>query len=268
LIETGDEQAPIMIIVKAERLKGRGRGRYKGAFHLGFWHAEAFKVFKQYVKEATRKLRRKYPDFKITDETPLWLSYVNGNGKVKGLAKSGICEIFDKYSLYAFGEEKKYTPHDYRDFLDHSLRKAQVLKIDRDPMLSHKMKGVEASYQSTDPEDEDLQNHLREQYKKALPIITKSPNIIELDRVTGTKMEIQQNAQLILTDTESQIDRYEAEIQHWKGIIEVAEMNKEIEPEKSEKYDKLIERVRKSILTAKEIISRLKDSKGRLERLT
>ena len=104
LQETGDSQVPIMIVAKADRLKGSGKGKYKGVFHIGFWHAHAYKLFQVYKKEALRKLQKKYPDFEITKDTPLWLSYVNGNGTVKGLGKFGISDIFEHASFYAWGD--------------------------------------------------------------------------------------------------------------------------------------------------------------------
>jgi len=267
LRETGDSQVPIMIVVKADRLKGSGRGRYKGTFHIGFWHAHAWKLFQDYRKEALRKLRKKYPDFEITSKTSLWLSYVNGNGTVKGLGKFGISEIFEKASFSAWGEEKKFRPHDYRDFLDNALRKSGILKIDRDPMLSHKMKGVEKHYQTNDPEDEGLQTHLREQFKKALSLITTSPQITEKDRIMGVKAEFDQRTQLIIAENKAVINRYEAEIEHWKGMIEITETTKKLEPQKAKEYDELIQKLRKQILTAEEQISMLKDSVKRLEKI-
>lgn len=267
LRETGDSQVPIMIVVEAERLKGSGKGRYKGTFHLGFWHAYAWKLFQEYEKETLRKLRKKYPDFKIKPDTPLWLSYVNGNGTVKGLSKFGITEIFEKSCFFAWGEEKKFTPHDFRDFLDNALREVGIIKIDRDPMLSHKMKGVSRHYQKKDPEDKALQRHILNQFKKAIPLLTKAPYVTEKDEIVGIKAEFDQRTQLIIVENKTTIDRYEAEIEHWKGMIEIAEKSKKLEPQKAKEYDGLIESLRKQILTAEEQISMLKDSLKRLEKL-
>lgn len=167
LKETNDIEAPIIITIKGRRMKGAGKGRYRGIEQTCFLHRFAWNLMLEYKKEASRKLRKKYPDFEITDKTPLFLNYVNGKF-AKGLSTFGIVEIWTKASLNAWSdlEVKRYSPHDMRDFVSNALKKAKVDPVDRAVLTGHKIKGVERHYQ--DPEKTDL----REAFKSALPYLT------------------------------------------------------------------------------------------------
>lgn len=164
---TEDVEAPIMITIKGARMKGAGKGRYKGIEQTCFLHKSAWELMLAYKKEATRKLRKKYSEFEITDKTPLFLNYVNGKF-AKGLTTFGFSEVWTKASLNAWGdlEVKRFSPHDMRDFVSNALKKAKVDVVDRAVLTGHKIKGVERHYQ--DPE----KMYLKEAFKSAIPFLT------------------------------------------------------------------------------------------------
>lgn len=263
LQETGDSEIPIKLVIESARLKGKGKGRYRGLEQISFLHAFAYKQLLAYKKELMRKMPKKYPDFQITKNTPLFISYKNGNGHVTPLLGAGIGDIFEQASLNTWGnlEEKRFSPHDMRDFVDNALKKARVVEVDRAPMLGHRIKGVEKHYQ--DPDHKDL----LDSFKRAIPFLTTSPQITEKDKMVGIKAEFDQRIPIMITATKTEIARYEAEVKHWEGMIEIAEKSRKLEPQRDKEYGELIESLRKQILTAKEQIAMLKDSKARLEKL-
>lgn len=173
--------------------------------------------------------------------------------------------------LNAWGdlEKKRFSPHDFRDFVDNALKVAKVVEVDRAPIVGHKIKGVEKHYQ--DPAHRDLMKS----FESALPYLSPSPELAKASKATvtekeelmGLRVETNQRIQIMIVTTKEEIARYEAEIKHWEGMIEIAEKSRKLEPHKDEEYGELIEPLRKQILSAKEQISTLRDSQKRLEKL-
>lgn len=275
LIETENPKVPIKLVIKGKRLKGRGRARYRGLQQISFLHTWAYKQLLAYKKELLRMMRKtkKIEDFQITPKTPLFMTYKNGNGngEPKGLANQSIYDIFEMASLNAWGdlEKKRFSPHDFRDFVDNALKVARVVEVDRAPLVGHKIKGVEKHYQ--DPDHKDLLTS----FESALPYLSPSPELAKASKATvtekeelmGLKVETNQRIRIMIVTAKEEIARYEAEIKHWEGMIEVAEKSRKLEPQKDKEYGELIESLQKQILNAKEQISILKDSQKRLEKL-
>jgi len=177
-------------------------------------------------------------------------------------------DIFEMASLNAWGdlEKKRFSPHDFRDFVDNALKNARVVEVDRAPLIGHKIKGVEKHYQ--DPDHKDLMAC----FESALQFLSPDPElskttITEADRITGLKAETNQRIRIMIITTKEEIARYEAEIKHWEGMILIAEKSRKLEPQKDKEYGELVRTVQKQIVTAKEQISILKDSLKRLEKL-
>jgi len=272
LVETKNPKVPIKLVIKGKRLKGRGRARYRGLQQISFLHAWAHKQLLAYKKELLRMMRKvkKIEGFQITPETPLFMVYKNGNrnGEPKALANQSMYDIFEMASLNAWGdlEKKRFSPHDFRDFVDNALKNARVVEVDRAPLIGHKIKGVEKHYQ--DPDHKDLMAC----FESALQFLSPDPElskttITEADRITGLKAETNQRIRIMIITTKEEIARYEAEIKHWEGMILIAEKSRKLEPQKDKEYGELVRTVQKQIVTAKEQISILKDSLKRLEKL-
>lgn len=273
LEETNNVKIPISMEIEAKRLKGKGRGRYKGLKQICFLHAYAYNKLLAYRKELIRKMTKKYGSFEVTKDTPIFLSYKNGNGSEtpQRMSKERIGEVFETASLNAWGnlEEKRFSPHDMRDFLDNALKKAKVVEVDRAPIMGHKIKGVERHYQ--DPSHKDLMAS----FESALPYLSPEPQLAKASKATvtakeelmGLKVEANQRIQIMIVTAKEEITRYEAQIRHWKGMIEIAEKSRKLEPQKDKEYGKLIESLRKQILSAREQISMLRDSRKRLEKM-
>ncbi len=164
LVETGDEELPIVVNVEAERLKGNGRGKYKGLRQICFVNYFVEEKLKDYVKEANRR------DIRVDKETPLFVSY-NGCGKaLKGsaLSTTRIREIFTDLSLEAWDdlEQKRFSPHDVRSFTNTVMEKARITENWRSVIMGHKPRGVKGKFYS-DPATKELMV----QFKTALPYI-------------------------------------------------------------------------------------------------
>jgi len=238
---------------------GCGDGSTGGAFG---WTA-LYGLQSGFCEKYHKWMAKKYPDFVISKGSPLFISYKNGNGHVSPLLGAGLGDIFEQASLNAWGnlEEKRFSPHDMRDFVSNALKKARVVEVDRAPMLGHRIRGVERHYQ--DPSHRDL----LENFKRTIPYLTTSPQVTEKDEMVGLKAEVNQQIPIIVTSLKSQIAINESEIAKYEGMIAVAEQSKKLEPSKAKDYDELIKTVKKQIVTAKEQIAMLKDSKARLEKL-
>jgi hypothetical protein len=164
LVKTGDEELPIMVNVEAGRLKGNGRGKYKGLRQICFVNYFVETKLKDYVTEAKRR------GIEINPETSLFVSY-NGKGKaVKGsvLSKNRIRDIFSDLSLEAWDdlEQKRFSPHDIRSFTNTAMEKAKITENWRSVIMGHKPRGVKGKFYS-DPATKEL----LAQFKTALPYI-------------------------------------------------------------------------------------------------
>lgn len=157
---TNDKEVPSYLLIEAERLKGHGRGKYKGVKQVGFLHSLAVKKLEAYKKELERK--GYYP----TEDDSIFLSY----------RKEKKCSPFMFYSIEGqFGdaslrawhdlEKKRFSPHDFRSFVQSALENAGVNPNMIAIILGHKPKGVDFHYS-----DHDIAE-LLEKFKTALPYL-------------------------------------------------------------------------------------------------
>ena len=160
-----DEQlaklVPYYIVLGAERLKGAGKGKYKGVKHIGFLHHYAVEKLEKY------KLELKKYKIEITPDSPIFLALANNRSNDgKGDRLKGLSFIFSNACSMAWTDEnKRFSPQDMRDFLQGALEKVEVNKNLISPLISHKVKGVDKHYSNHDI-DEFLQV-----YAKALPLL-------------------------------------------------------------------------------------------------
>jgi site-specific recombinase XerC len=102
---TNDKQVPYSMIIEAERLKGAGKGKYKGLKQIGFLHSLAAQKLDNYKQELIRK------GYMITDDCPIFLSY-RKQKKIASLLGGAIEGNFASASLKAWHdlEIKRFSP--------------------------------------------------------------------------------------------------------------------------------------------------------------
>lgn len=160
LKETKDSEIPYQIEIESARLKGSGKGKYSGVRQVAFLHSLAAKKLEEYKIEAERK------GYKLTDDSPIFVAY-NKGGRITPLLENAIGKIFTDASLVAWHdlETKRYSMHDFRDFMQSKLESAGINANMISPMLAHKVKGVDQHYSNHQAEE------LREKYRSALPYL-------------------------------------------------------------------------------------------------
>ncbi len=165
-----DAQVPYWIYVKADRLKGQGKGRYKRAKHIGFLHSYTAQKLEEYKKELTQK------GIEYNENSPIFMSYhINPHGSEKGSQMVNFNDAFTDASILAFGDNisKHFSPHDFRDVistvLEHPKVKANVNLAK--PLVSHKSTGIEASYANHKSEEDKPNAELLELFKMCLPYL-------------------------------------------------------------------------------------------------
>jgi integrase len=157
---TKDNEVPFYLKIEAERLKGSGRGKYKGVKQIGFLHSLAVEKLESYKKELERK------GYEINNNSPIFIAY-RQKGKVKPYSPWSIEGMFTDASLKAWHdlETKRFSPHDLRSFvqsqLENKLANPNIIK----PILGHKPKGVDKHYSEHDISD------FLEKFKSALPFL-------------------------------------------------------------------------------------------------
>ncbi len=93
---------PYYIVLGAERLKGSGKGKYKGVKHIGFLHHYAFEKLENYKREL-----KKY-GITVTPDTPIFLALSNNRfNQGKGDRLKGISFIFSNACDMAWTDENK-----------------------------------------------------------------------------------------------------------------------------------------------------------------
>ncbi len=102
---TNDREVPYSLLIEAERLKGHGKGKYRGLKQVGFLHSLAAKKLEAYKKELQQK------GYIVTENDPLFVAY-RKEQKITPLTKFAIQHRFDKASLDAWHdlEAKRYSP--------------------------------------------------------------------------------------------------------------------------------------------------------------
>ena len=156
--------------MKADRLKGHGKGRYKKAKHIGFLHSYAVQKLEAY-KQELKEMKISY-----TEESPIFMAYhTNPHGSKKGSKMVNFNDAFTDASILAFGDDatKHFSPHDFRDVLSTVLEHPKV-KANTNlakPLTSHKPLGVEASYASHESTEDKPNAELLELFKMCLPFL-------------------------------------------------------------------------------------------------
>jgi integrase len=145
---TGNPEVPFSFEIESKRLKGAGIGKYKGLKQIAFLHKYAYEKLVAYKQEAKLK------GYDLKPESPLFIRYWN-KGEVKGLTSKALGLFFDGLSLNAWGdlEQKRFSPHDLREFFQSALENASINPNTISPMMGHKVKGVDQHYSSHDIED-------------------------------------------------------------------------------------------------------------------
>ena len=69
------EKVPYYLLIESARMKGGGKGRYKGVKQVGFIHAHAAKKLEKY------KLELKEHNLQITEDSYVFVTYMRGKGK-------------------------------------------------------------------------------------------------------------------------------------------------------------------------------------------
>ena len=155
------QKIPYYFVIESARLKGGGKGRYKGVKQVGFIHAFAVKKLEEY------KLELKERKLTISDHSNIFVTYHRGKGSKMEIVN------FDEASLIAWQDldKKRFSPQDMRDVLQGALENAKINPNIISPLLGHKVKGVDKHY-SNHEIDEFLQA-----YVSALPWLV--PQTIE-----------------------------------------------------------------------------------------
>ena len=182
-----DTEVPYWINVKSDRLKGQGKGKYKGAKHVGFIHYYAAQKLEAYKQELKQR------GITYTETSPLFMAYNNNPwGAVKGGPLMTTSGIFERASEIAWGNlaKKRFSIHDIRDVISTVLEKPQV-KANANlakPLTSHKPMGIEATYANhQDSEDKPNEDYLT-LFKMCLPFLVPQ---ITLRTVESKDTEIQ-----------------------------------------------------------------------------
>ncbi len=216
-----DSQVPYWIYVKADRLKGQGKGRYSKAKHVGFLHKYAVQKLEDYKQELKQK------GIEYNQDSPLFLSYrTNQHSKKaeKNLRMVNFNDALVNASIVAFGDNvnKHYSPHDFRDILSSVLGKPQINADDKNiakSLVSHSPKGIESTYENFDGKDDKPNEDLLALFKQCIPFL--------IPETTGElKAELEQQK----TENISQIEemkkeiermetRHEEEIQNMKQAV-------------------------------------------------
>ena len=180
-----DEQiaklVPYYLIIEAERLKGAGKGKYKGVKQVAFLHYFAVEKLERY------KLELKKYGIEPKPDSPIFVAYGNNiYNRGKGDRFKGINVVFMNACTMAWNDEnKKFSPQDMRDVLQSALEKVEVNPNLISPLLAHKVKGVDKHY-STHDIDEFLQV-----FVKALPLLVPQ-TVEEVKAETQKKIEEEQ----------------------------------------------------------------------------
>ena len=147
------KKVPFYFVIEGARLKGSGKGRYKGVKHVGFLHSFAVKKLERYKQEL------KELNITITDDSWIFVTYAHNWATGKGNRLKVVS--FDEACFLAWQDldKKRFSAQDMRDFLQTALENAKVNPNLASPMLGHKVKGVDKHYSNHDI-DEFLRAYL------------------------------------------------------------------------------------------------------------
>jgi integrase len=170
---TQNANVPYSLEIESARLKGSGKGRYKGIKQITFVHRYASERLEAYKQEA------KVKGYDLKEDSPLFIAYYQ-KGKEKPqnpLTIKGINELFNHVSLSAFGdlEKKRFSIHDLREFFQSAFESAGIQENLISPLMAHKVAGIAQNYSSHDCKE------LIGKYETALPyLVPKSVSELEI----------------------------------------------------------------------------------------
>ncbi len=158
LQETENKDVPYKIIIEAERLKGKGKGRYQGLKQITFLHSLAASKLEEYKIEAKNK------GYELKPTDPIFIKYSN-QGKIQSMKPSSMDSTFTDASLTIWHdlEKKRFSPHDIRDFTQSALESSGANSNVISPILAHKIRGVDKHYSA------HFEEELLQVFKHALP---------------------------------------------------------------------------------------------------
>jgi hypothetical protein len=206
LIATNDPEIPYYLLIDSTRLKGKGRGKYKGIKQVGFIHHLAAKKLEAYKKELQWK---GYP---LTEKDPIFIAY-NKEGNVNSLSRHSIDALFTNASLRAWHDlkKKRFSPQDFRSFVQSGMESAGIHPNMIAPILGHKVKGVDFHYS-----DHDIAE-LMEKFRSGLPYLL--PENIENVKATNRKALTEQENKLL--QAQWKIEALEKQIQEMPDKMRV-----------------------------------------------
>lgn len=149
-----DDLAPVALSISGDRLKGSGKGKYKGNEQTTFLHFRAYQSLQQYISWLRDQ---KIP---VDKETPLFPKSVRPYSR---LSAGYLAAVVERASVDAWGNGKSYTTHDLRRHQHTQLEAARTPANWIDKMQGHKPRGVSGSYSLPDL------SQLHEAFKQSVP---------------------------------------------------------------------------------------------------
>jgi integrase len=241
--ETSDKELPIIVNIEDKRLKGSGKGKYRGIKQICFVNHFVCDKITRYIKEAEAK------GYTFKHEDPVFIGYrgENGNGKgngdkLKPLSDSAIRYTFQQMSLNAWHdlESKRYSPHDFRRFAETMMEKARVNPNWINITMGHKVKGVKQHYSQPSLEE------LKEQFKDVLPYIIpphkqKVKSVAEsMQFVTNTAWQL---IEMQYNSLKDEIDTLQALMENAKSpeTRNILEVQLTMKKDQLKKYEQMIQ---------------------------
>jgi site-specific recombinase XerD len=177
LIPTNDKDVPCYMLIEGARLKGSGKGKYKGVKQVGFLHSLAVEKLKAYRREAKRK------GYELNEDSPIFISY-RQSGEIRPFASATIEAMYTDASLAAWQDldAKRFSPHDFRDFVQSSLENAGINVNIIKPLLAHKPKGSDFNYSVHEIMD------FMDKFRSALPYLL--PQSVEVLKAEAQKTNL------------------------------------------------------------------------------
>ncbi len=204
---------PYYLVLGAERLKGGGKGKYKGIKHIGFIHYYSAEKLESYKLEMQKYGLEAKPD------SPIFVAYNNNRFNLgKGDRLRYLSSIFlDACEIAWNNENKRFSPQDMRDLLQGALEKVEVNTNFIRPLISHKVSGVDKHYSNHDI-DEFLQV-----FVKALPLLVPQ-TVEEVKAETQKKLAEEQkriiNLEYENTNLKANVNTLNKDQEWTKGQIE------------------------------------------------